>query len=475
MLIQLRVGSCTLLLLSLLSISSFAQTAKLLSVNPSFDAGFSGWTNQEAQGEILTRNWDPQSTTDGREFSADFGSTLLRVRGTGVWGQVVSLEPSATPKVHIVNAFAFKQPTSGTGNAGFACIAVTYYDANWKELQKTEIPVAGPSVSPGRGIGDGLNFYVWGINVPAKATRAMLFGYTTAGTSLTMDRVGLFDYQEEPARNRSLLKNPTFSTANSLVSQVNGNFLFCLGRGTEFWQSQMDWNQRPFFDGSLGSKNKPETVYQNFSVAPGGRYLMYGSISKGVKDVSASVGVDFFDASWNKIGQSMIDMNGISGQTTPSQLLVAPANAVRASFWEWCDRIPASGNPQSFIPRINVMQLASPWNTNPNASIVYEGFRLSGIKVATSTWFRMIVTDADGVDLASLGISDAYVTSRTNPSQRYTITQIKTSPSADGKSVYVDYFIPVAAANDRGTLVFNAGEIKDKLGNAFGTISFDAL
>lgn len=151
------------------ALTSVTFGGNVISQNSSFEDGTTnGWNNQQISSQILTRNWFPGFTSGGDEKEAysELGQKLVRVSGDGAWGQIISLAPGKNRR-HVFNAHACKKGI-GSNPAGYATVTVTYYNAQWEQVDKVSIPLDTPDPSLNRGIGDGLNFYSLESALPMK-------------------------------------------------------------------------------------------------------------------------------------------------------------------------------------------------------------------------------------------------------------------------------------------------------------------
>ncbi len=432
--------------------------------NPSFENGLEGWDYSTISSEIITRNFTAVGANRWESFT-NLGSKLVRLRGTGVWGQ--SYVHGTLERYHILNAFVCKRPTSGTGAAGYAEIGLTYYDINGNVLETIpiEVPDADPTLK--RGVGDGLVFRSWGLKAPANAHRVFLYAYTTKGTDLYVDNFGLYQLSNtvrSPSISKNLLMNSGFLERRYLSEGVD-----CLGYGIEFWENDLDWSDG--FEGLFGSVNQPEIAYQYVNVTPGAAYTLLAEGSKVPQATwPAGIGVDFFDANWKSVGQSSINLYGVSGVYNRGKRIVAPSTAVHASVWVWSDTGTAESTLSAY-PRFYLQESTAKSTTSVISTTAHVNFNKAGSQGSIT----VVYSDPDGMDTSTIDVNDGVFRSKSNRTLTYAIAAREITAMDDGKLVVVRYLLSGTNYSDVGSFLIKANQVKDKKGNFVATTTFGQL
>ncbi len=423
------LGSSLVIVLQFLFSSAIAQfdnKTVLLNPNSGFEKGTNGWFANQTSATVLTRDWTPGQYDGSGSVSnlndnffqgekANLGQQLVRVTGSGVYGRAFAVNP--TKGKHIFNAFAMKQSNQSGVAPGYASVGVTYYDANWEEVDRYEFPVGLTDTNLNRGIGDGLNFYTWGIDVPADAVNAFIYGYTSAGTSLLMDNLCIFQITNAPTASGlalNLVANPSFDTVRFTNDPTAPT---CVGYGVEFWSNDRDWS-RPF-DGSVGSPNQAESLYQFLPLKAGATYSIFNWGSKDPAAV-ASFGVDLYDAHWQPIGKQVFDLTDKTGFLTGLRLEV-PATCAHASLFIWADVKPPQVGTTSV--RLTVYEQES---TTSQATTIKgaRAFPVFGRTGQIGVNVDLVMSDQDGLDLRTINGNNAQFTSKTVPGKTYPATEL---------------------------------------------------
>lgn len=283
-----------------------------------------------------------------------------------------------------------------------------------------------------------------------------MFAYTTTGTEVLLDQMKLFDYTLEtpshPGFAQNLIANPGLFNRFSLPDPV-------LGWGNEFWGSDLDWDVGIYENGRIGSTKQVSSLYQHVEVKPGATYTLVGQYGDKGKNVPAGFGIDFFDASWNPVAKTSVDLYGVETFNNLSRRVVVPANAKHATVWIWCDKLPpdGSGGLKMYLNLFEQEAVAT-----SNTTIV--PFNIDGVPFVSWS-IGLFLSDADGINLASIDLQDAYFTSKSNPTKTYPVSSVKKISSDGDKSVLVTYSIPEANYQDVSGIVLRSRQIKDKKGN----------
>ena len=446
-------------------------TTVLLNSNASFENGTTGWSGSPTSATVLTRDWTP-GQFDGSgvvDFTDNFfkgeqanlGANLIEISGSGTYGQNVVVNPARGK--HILNAFASKRSTSSGVAPGYASIGITYYDFAGAEVDHYEFPVAEPDANLQRGIGDGLNFYTWGINVPATAFSAYIFGYTSEGTKLQLDNLAVFEITNTRIGKLAvnLVANPDFRTTRSTSDPTEPT---CVGYGVEFWENNLDWSTP--FDGSFGSPNQAEWVYQFVPLKAGATYSVFDVGSK-AQEAVASFGFDLYDKDWKQIGRRMFDLTGKGVPAENAFRLEVPSNCAHASLVLWA--APVSSEFQSTFFGSFVYEQDS--KATAASTVIATDFTPSFSRTGqVGVNVELIYSDRNGIDLSTLDISDVVFTSKTTATKRYPASLIGLRSHDSDRLVRVTYsfrsenpFDP--AFTDIDGVQIRAQKVKDKLGN----------
>ena len=474
--VSLRTGGLVAIAICVLSSTICAQdeSLRLLNQNSRLESGLGGWQASGVSAELLTRADFFQYSND--QFGVDLGQKLVRLKGNGAWGQYLTL--GANSRYHILNAFAFKQASSANAAAGFACVAVTYYDANGFELDQILVEIDGPQFNRFSQKVDGLNFYDWGIDAPAGSAFAYIFSYTTPGTTVYLDNLALFELTKantSASLATNLIVNPQFVA--SRVATSNAGPVNCFGYGTEFWQANIDWENG--FNGAFGSPNQPEWAYQTIPVTSSKTYSFIGSGDKyGIANTKASLAIDFYDANWKATGNTVIDLAGKESFTFLGRRVQPPVGSAHASVVVYCDSIPFGATLPAGGLRTQLQLYEQETRTTAGPSLIGTRTFLQGNNSVDVTGVvTVLYSDADGIDLATLGTQDAYFVSKTNATKTYPVSRIQQTSMDNGKLVTVNYYSATGAAvtDDLGELIVRAVQVKDTKGNGNATKKFSSL
>ena len=447
-----------------------AQTI-LLNQNASFENGTTGWTASSTSVTVLTRDWTPGQFdgagvvdfTDNffKSEQANLGANLIEISGSGTYGQNMFVNPARGK--HILNAFASKRSTSSGVAPGYAAIGITYYDLAGVEVDRYEFPVAGPDTNLQRGIGDGLNFYVWGVNVPASASSAYIYAYTSMGTRLQLDNLAIFEIT-----NKQIGKLAVNLVANPDLSEVrvtsDPTAPTCLGYGVEFWENHLDWSTP--FDGSFGSPNQAEWVYQFVPLKAGATYSVFDIGSK-AQEAVASFGFDLYDKDWKPIGRRMFDLTGKGVPAENAFRFEVPSNCAHASFVLWA--APVSSEFQS--TRFGPIVYEQDSKANAASTVIATDFSPSFSRTGqVGVNVKLVYSDRNGIDLSTLDVSDVVFTSKTSSSKRYPASLIGLRSHDSDRLVSVTYSFRSEnpsdpAFTDIDGVQIRAQKVKDKLGN----------
>ena len=450
------------------------ESLRLLNQNATLEAGVGGWFDSGLQAQSLTR----ASIFQYSNFrsSLALGQKLARLQGSGTWGQYLTLGPNS--RYHILNAFAFKQAATSGAATGFACVAVTYYDMAGTEIDQVLIEIDAASFSAQSGKADGLNFYNWGIRVPTGAAFAYLFAYSSPGTDVYIDNLGLFELTKansSPTLATNKIINPRF--LESRVATSDAGPITCFGYGTEFWESDIDWLDG--FGGSFGSPNQSEWAYQVVPISATRTYSFFASGDKiGMANTPASLIIDFYDAKWQAVGKTIVNTPNTESFQFLGRRVQPPATAAYASVVVFCDPLPAGPTPPAGGMRVELQFYEQESRATPGPSVIATQTSVLGSNSADRTGIvNVLYSDPDGVDLASLGVQDAHFVSKSNANKIYPVSRIQVNSMDNNKLVSVSYYSPagVAITDDLGDFVVRTAQVKDTKGNSNAAKRFSAL
>lgn len=464
------------MMLGLVAYSANAQdeSLRLLNQNATLENGVAGWYDSGLQAQSLTR----ESIFQYSNFrsSVALGQKLARLQGSGTWGQYLTLAPNS--RYHILNAFAFKQASTSGSAPGFACVAVTYYDLAGIEIDQVLMEIDPASLSAQSGKADGLNFYNWGIRIPTGAAFAYVFAYSSPGTDVYLDNFGLFELTKantSPSLATNKIINPRF--LESRVATSDAGPITCFGYGTEFWDSNIDWLDG--FGGSFGSPNQSEWAYQVVPVNSTRTYSFFASGDKfGMANTPASLIIDFYDARWQAVGKTIINTPNTESFQFLGRRVQPPATAAYASVVVFCDPLPAGPKPPAGGMRVELQFYEQETRATPGPSVIATQTSVLGTNSTDRTGIVTILySDPDGVDLASLGVQDAYFVSKTIATKNYPVSRIQVNSMDGNKLVSVSYYSPagIAITDDLGDFVVRAAQVKDTNGNTNAGKRFTAL
>lgn len=467
-----------LMSIALFAAGSFAdaqeETLRLLNRNATLEDGVSGWFDSGLHGQSVSRENVFQYSNDRSRL--ELGQKLARLQGSGTWGQYLTLTPNS--RYHILNAFAFKQASKPGTAAGFACVAVTYYDVAGVELDQVLIEIEVARFSPTSGTSDGLNFYDWGIQVPTGAAFAYLFAYSSPGTDVYIDNLGLFELTKaisSPSLATNLVVNPSF--LESRVATSDAGPVTCFGYGTEFWESNIDWLDG--FNQAFGSPNQSEWAYQVIPITATRTYSLIASGDKfEMANTPASVIIDFYDANWKAVGKTVVNTPNAETFDFLGRRVQPPATAAFASVVIFCDPLPAGPTPLVGGMRVDLQFYEQETRATAGPSAIATRTSVFGISTADQTGVvTVLYSDPDGVDLNSIGIQDAYFVSKTNATKNYPVTRIQSFSMDNNKLVTVNYYSTLGATvvSDLGDFVVRGSQVKDTKGNNNVAKRFNAL
>lgn len=417
-----------------------------------------GWNYRPIQATLLKRNWEPGiGNADRYESIGQLGQNLIRLNGQGVWGQDVLISDTSRP--HVLNVQAFRQSVTGQGLGRYASAQVTYYDANHVELDSISFEIGGRDTAKNRGVGDGLRFYSWGIVVPRNATSAFISIYNSGDTETFVDAFHLFElsFTNQPGIARNLILNSQFSKLfdTTLLNPLAGQ-----GYGVEFWESSRDWSTE--FNFAFGSPSQSEWAYQFVDMLPNRAYTMMLAGGSTNQMTSSGVGVDYYDANWNRIGGQVVEIK-YSAHNVAARL-ETPANLAHASVWVWCDQLRSGTDFGLVVQGLYLQEQSS--TLNNDTSVIANSLAPTFIKsTPLGTYVGVVFSDRDGIDLAQFSSQDAYFIHSKYPNKIYPAEGLTRYQSSDRRTASVGYFANEAWEKEVNTLVIKPNRIKDLKGN----------
>ncbi|MEM7452832.1 MAG: hypothetical protein AAF456_00625 [Planctomycetota bacterium] len=347
------ISAPVLIVLSLLVVQVNAQQLELQSNNPGF------WNPEEA------RNWRSNS---GQSL-AEAGSLELTGADSGAY-QIVPIFRNSNH--HLLSIKAVHQSLDGSTD-GYAGFGINYYDVNFNFLRREEkkipVTVSSPVVQPPDF--DDVRPTTLGARIPAGARFAVIWVWNVGANDVTYaDNFGIYNYfqfgqfsydvrrpvglryRAAESEFRNLLFNGTtdFRGIADLAGQdfypdrpYGADELFPEFSGDDFWRVLNPFNDsvRPFQPtGSVrvGNYSEAAVMWQQINVQPGERYSfrtlvdnipVFGGFNS-VQNHYGTIGIDFFDSSWNEITDVRLDANG--PRLTD---FVVPEETRFATVWVW--------------------------------------------------------------------------------------------------------------------------------------------
>ncbi len=346
------------------------------SQNEAFDSGLTLWNVNGRTGSVSVIDWtslpsdSTQPASNSRFLSQaddssanNLGKAIKMSGATGLWQYVPVNGKSARQALH---CNARKRLIPGrSGATGWASFGVFYYDAGWNEVGFFEDEILEEKSEVG--YFDGLNFYsqsTLGCRVPASAKHAIIWiandGANTETYADDLILLNLFDgvpiyNPSAPARNQlsqdsaktNLVANSSFSgilpfdLTNPVDQDDTGRFVLS---NRDFY-----WKRASLFDvGTLTSprngflRGATSSYWQEITVVPQQTYLI--NAAYGIIGTFGAVGVDLYDANWNRIGTESLTLDGAAKSieinsgieySYVSGAFTTPTNVKYASAYIW--------------------------------------------------------------------------------------------------------------------------------------------
>jgi hypothetical protein len=355
-------------------------------LNESFDRGLASWNvDRTANATIL--NWNqlpveppPFKPADDRRNTrfltepADSVNPLgshvgkvLRMRGINSLWQYVPINGKS--RAHVVAVNARKRLIPGqTGAMGWVGFGVTYFDANWNEVDDhyREILNTKQTYLPGSVTGTN-TFSCIGTQIPINASHAILWlNSTAANTEVFIDDFILLNcFFGEPLQNLAKPMGERL-TQDPLETCVVGNSNFV--NSIEFdvndvtnpmpKRSIQTFNE-PFWD----QESTPLRVHNNGVIWYRGLYSQKVQVYPGTYELRAThtrnepngppayTGIDFFDVNWNYLGHSDAVLDGTTPVFGSSNFkesvrrFTVPVGAVHSYVHIWYEAEPNAVRP----------------------------------------------------------------------------------------------------------------------------------
>ncbi|MFO0941767.1 MAG: hypothetical protein U0930_13505 [Pirellulales bacterium] len=422
-------------------------TSQVLSQNSSFEDGIKHWNYAQIPASVITRDWVPGAVAGPfTNYDHLLGAKLVKLTGHGVFGQFFAIR--ATDKFHVLNLAACRQGKDGKGAGSYAQATVQYFDPTWQMLDETLVVIDPKDARINRGIGDGLNFYSVGTFVPQGAAYATISIYNTDDTEVFVDAFYLHRYSIVSRHGLAadlIIKNPHLELYQSSAA------VKILSNGLEFLESNVTLPNEGVFDGFVTPMEHDQWYYQFVPVVGARTYSMVIN-TQGVTG-DAFVGMDCYDVNWNPIKKVAFDLQP-SEPLNLVRRVELPKEVAYASVFAWV------GPNSTSRPFLSLYQQSPTIDSNMSAiaTSFYDFTSKAGV-VAQAV--SVLLSDSDGVDVASIDNNDAYFTSRTNPTKQYPALVNNISGSS---VIDVQYISPYEAIGDIDSLVIRPSQIKDKRG-----------
>ncbi|MFN3193569.1 MAG: hypothetical protein ACE361_23860 [Aureliella sp.] len=449
------------------AVSSDVYAQPRVTLNGRFDDGLFGWNNASLDASVSQRTY-PIDYRIERPYDVTLTRAYAKIDGTsdGYFGQVQPL--SGSSKQQVLNCHAYKRSRNGSGDGGFAVIAVSYYDSNWNELDRFEQPIDPIDETLSiLGEGDGMNFYSYGLVPPQDSQWVFMFVYTTEGTDVLVDSFELVDYsiEESPPITSGLVLNPRFRLGNLGNDSVQS-------RNNEFWFNSRDPSKYERFGANVfGSSSQPEYAYQFLPLNEETVYVLETSGS-GTIDTSASVGLDFYDADWRPIGKQIVNYRG---ESTVSEIrrITPPPTTAHTSLWIYADQSATDDTMTLFNAEVRPI---SPAATQATAAILTATGAFQP-KFSPAVRFATIyLSDPQGVDLTTIRDASFAFASRAEPGE-FLAAEISSLHATDADRLVRLQVSTVSDGFDAASLIIRGAEsaapILDREGNPIAAMNFE--
>lgn len=262
-----------------------APTLPNLIDNGGFETGMTAWNN---------RNGTATLTPDA--VGGD-GALALAAGGSGI-SQRFDIVPGAT---YGLTSYA---KASGTGWSG---IGITFYDANWNALERGSTSINTSAWTS----------YEMDATAPENALRATVWAWNSSPEGTTILDEVTVSVLDTPPETNELLNNAGFE--NGLVNWTGST-------GTESLTDDAIVGTQ-----ALRLRDDRSGMRQSVKVVPGDTYQLTG-YAKTDSAAWSGVGVNFFDAEWNRLDSTAVRIN--SADWAQYQLdYTAPVGAVNATVW----------------------------------------------------------------------------------------------------------------------------------------------
>lgn len=474
-------------------------TPVLLSANPRFEqaggdvGSLEGWQQHGSWGIGPSAEAVVYDVGLRSRFDDLLGNYQMRLRGQGGIGQVIEI-PADVENL-LMNAMAYfrKIDLSSEESAIEPTLRVTYYNAQWQEIDQRTLQVGSFS---GRG-SRGLNNYTLGLEVSEQARYALMAVYNfDPSVEVFVGRFALYDATDRTPPGG--LRNLAFNTplVETISQDTQGNPYFLLG--DEFWYSNIELTDHRDGVRNWGSVNKADWAWQPVDVVENRLYQITIKADLINSDTTPVVGLDFYGEQDGRVFLLQRRLFDVVDQTTPAfvpelnKIFVAPAGTAYTTAHFLAPKMTDTPPTNQFAtygtgaPEIVILDIGSAPSSASETTTYYTDLADTGSGWALQLWFR----DQDGIDENSLVVlgenptrrgplPDVVFTSRSDPTREYqafleTITRQPTfTIQDDGREVGINILVFSEDPSDLGGLVLREGAIRDRLGNPSPRIEYE--
>lgn len=438
----------------------FVAVATLMATSITTSTAVASLTEQQTSNENINGSayWNVSYGTAPQQLRTNNG--YLSVAGVGGAGQFFPVNGKS--KYQIATCRALKSSSwSGFG--------VTYYDAFGNEVH-----VVRKEITADIRNGDGESRYAIGIVFPESAVLAYLWVWNNDGAGyVQLDDFRVVNYfpdgnaafdGSQPAGSQY---TQTFPADRNLI--LNGDFETTDFEGDEFWNVvEIDNSVYPrtsytlgqLFGLHVGSPSGVNVVYQIVpEIQANKQYSLEISAGRVGTGQVGVVGVDFYNSSWNKLGDASAEVQPwvggkFGGPSTQVLNFSTPSGTVHLVVWTW---VPATGEVYLNRLVLNEREYEPPVVELRSAADISSTFVSNSIRLRTTDNDRVDSSTRDGNDLTVIG-----------PNGQERSVAYTDNPFYGELFVY-DYTVNGSwSASDNGTwsIRYNPGEIVDISGNA---------
>ena len=480
-------------------LAELPSTPVLLSTNPVFeDTGknvgtLKGWQQHGSWGVGPSAKVVAYDLGLPSRFDDLLGDYQLRLRGQGGIGQVLDVPADAENLLMNAMAYFRKVDRSSVVGATQPTLRVTYYDAQWQEIDERTLSVGEFS---GRG-SRALNNYTLGLGVPERAQHVLLAVYNfDPSVEVFVGRFALYDATDRtpPGELRNLVFNTPLVETISEDSQGKPYFLL----GDEFWYSNIVLTDHRDGVRNWGSLDKTDWAWQPVDVVENRLYQFTVKADLINSDSSPEVGLDFYGEQNGRVFLlqrrffDVVDQTTSSSSPELSEVFVAPAGTSFTTAHFLAPQITDTPPTDQFTtagtgaPEIVILDIGSAPSSESETTTYYTDLAATSSGFALKLWFR----DQDSVDEQSLTVlgnnptfrgtlPDIFFRSRSDSTMEYeafleTITRQPTFTIQDeGREMGINILVFVDDPRDLGGLVIREGAIRDQQGNPSQRIEYE--